>query len=694
MKGLTKDFYQLFLEAKDSFVESKVITELDGDISDYKVIYENILLLLQEPSGIWIDSLPIRKQLIIEAKLNPELTESIHQSLDSFMAIREATRDKVTKFSNKTAWIKAIHFSFIYFLHRKVPVNFGHPDEYYFIANSFCYLKMKGFHIECIDGQISSDNSELTRLSQAIDARVKRLGKVGFRAITSVLNDHFSKDEQRFFFYRRRPTVPKAQKPYPPHGYVYNLVCKYIDLPCKLKKNQQTYLLNEIQDLSTHLATILDIDKISPWANINTNSQNILEKLQEWVLYPEIFYIPQISPIHGKKIFPRIFELIDNNTPDTLSEIDKASKVMNRIEDAILKDGYICGELSEKDIYRLCADIDSPANIKKIVESLSKPSYEINKKYITPLHAVKSNLREFPFIRTKTGYVVANIPTYNVAKYWALLRISEKHNSKSEQRLGYALEDFIKESFDKVNITYHHSFKFLSPDYIKEIAKTNRDNGECDFIIESKDYIYLIEVKKKGLTKESQSGSSLHMLFDASLSFFKSINQLTVAEMILLNDGKICNSENDEQIELKGRTIYKLVISLEDMASLQCDNIKNSLLQSLYGAKINVPDSFYSDITNRINKTLEEFTLLHAELTTKGERYQHVPFHCISYLSTPQLLTLLDNVNSNDDFSNHINRSNTIVYSLMDWYASYKASKNNKLIKENREVFKNKVIIS
>lgn len=101
MKGLTKDFHQLFLDAKDSFVESEVITELDGDISDYKAIYENISLLLQDPSGIWIDSLPIRKQLIIEAKLNPELTKSIHQSLDSFMAIREATRDKVTKFNNK-----------------------------------------------------------------------------------------------------------------------------------------------------------------------------------------------------------------------------------------------------------------------------------------------------------------------------------------------------------------------------------------------------------------------------------------------------------------------------------------------------------------------------------------------------------------------------------------------------------------
>lgn len=586
------------------------------------------------------------------------------------------------------------HPLFVYLSHRKTPANHLHPDEYYLIANSLLYLKNKGFHVECIDGQIIHDNPEFTRISQAIDSRVKKLGNNSFRFITSVLNDHYSNDEQRFFFYRRRVTLPKTQNPHPPIGYIYNLVCKYIDLPCKLKNNQQTRLLNEIQDLSTHLATILDIDKMSPWANINTNSDNILEKLQEWVLYPEIFYIPQISPIHGKKMFPRIFELIDNNTPESLSEMEKYSKVMNIIEDEILKNDCICGELSEIEIYRLCAGIDTPANIKKIVESLSISSCEINKWYITPLDAVKSNFREFPFIRTKTGYVVANIPTYNVAKYWALLRVSEKHNSKTEQRLGYALEDFIKESFDKANITYHHSFKFLSPGYIKQIAKTNRDNGECDFIIESKDYIYLIEVKKKGLTKKSQSGNSLNILLDTSLSFFKSINQLTVAEIILLNDGKILNSRNEEQIELKGRTIFKLVVSLEDMASLQCDNIKNSILHSLYGKKINILDSSYSDIEDKINKELEELTLLHAELITKGGRYQHVPFHCISYLSTPQLLTILNNVNSNDEFSEHINLSNSVVYSLMDWYASYKASKDNKLIKENRETFKNTVIIT
>lgn len=118
MKGLTKDFYQLFLEAKNSFVESEVIIELDVDMSDYKLIYEKISLLLQDPSGILIDYLPIRKQLIIESKLNPELNESINKSLDSFMTIRETISDKVTKFSNKKPWIKAIHFSFIYHIEK------------------------------------------------------------------------------------------------------------------------------------------------------------------------------------------------------------------------------------------------------------------------------------------------------------------------------------------------------------------------------------------------------------------------------------------------------------------------------------------------------------------------------------------------------------------------------------------------
>lgn len=66
----------------------------------------------------------------------------------------------------------------------------------------------------------------------------------------------------------------------------------------------------------------------------------------------------------------------------------------------------------------------------------------------------------------------------------------------------------------------------------------------------------------------------------------------------------------------------------------------------------------------------------------------------MSYLSTPQLLTLLDDVNNNEDLSHNIYLSNSVSYGLMDWYASYKASKKSKMLKEHKGVFKNTVLVN
>lgn len=694
MKGFTNDYYQLFLEAKDSFIETDLKKKLDGDFSDYKVIYSEVSKLLHSPSGIQIDSLFIRKQLVIEEKLNPKSAENINESLKVFLSIRDAVTTKVLRFNNKEPWIKAIHFSLLYFLYRKKKADQGALEEDNIIANSLVYLKKKGFNINCIDGRIEADDTELTRLSSAIDYRVKKLGKQGFVNFVSIIARNYSGNEQRFFFHRRRKVLHTPLLPSPPHGYLFNLFCKNLNSSCKLKAKKQEQLFDEIQDLSTHLATILDIDKMSPFSNLNVGPENIVEKLREWVLYPEVFYIPQISLKHGKRIFPRLFELINNNTEDALSEIMKTSRVMEKIEDSISQNGSISGELTEEKILSLCIGVDTPKNIKKILNSISKPADEINKGYISPFDAYKSNIREFPLIKTGTVYILANIATYNAAKYRALIRASDKYNPKTEQRLGYALEDFIKECFDKSNIQYHHSIEFPTPEYVQLITNTQRDKGECDFVIETSEYVYLIEVKKKGLTKESHSGSSLHLLADTALSFLKSINQLTVAEIMLLNEGKISCSNCDKELELNQREIFKLVISLEDMASLQCDNIKSNILYGLYGQRVDVDDNSYDHLADKINKTLEEFTLLQAELIKKGGKYQHTPFHRVSYLSIPQLLTLLDDVNNNDDLSDNIYRSNSVVYSLMDWYASYKAAKTSKLLKERKDIFKNTVLVS
>ncbi|WP_369920201.1 hypothetical protein AB8E32_18040 [Marinomonas polaris] len=656
MKGSTNDYYQLFLEAKSSFVEDEIKNEISGDFSDYKIIYSELSKLLNSSSGIGIDSQNTRQQLVIEKVLNPKSSELIDESLQIFQVIRDAITDKVFIFTNKHQWIKAIKLSILYLLYQKIKVDHMVPEEYIFIANSLLYLKKRGFDIESIDGYIKLEDPELVRLATAINYRVEKLGKQGFVKFISVIGKNYSDNEKRFFFYKKRPTIPTFQEPSTPYGYVFNLFCKNLNLTCKLKIAEQEKFFNEIQNLSTHLATIIDVEKMSPWDNINVDSENIIKKLREWVLYPEIYYLPQLSPLHGRKIFPRIFELLEKNTKDSLSEIMLASRIMEKLENYLYQEGALSGEFTEDNILSLCIDLDSPKNILKMLNSISKPANEINKNYLSPFDSTKSNIKETPLIRIKSGYIITNIATYNMAKYRALLKISDKYNPKTEQNLGFALESFIKENFEASNVKYHHSFEYLSPEYMKKITDTNRNQGECDFIVESNDYIFLIEVKKKGLTKDSLSGSPLHLLIDTTLSFIKSINQLTTIELILLNEGKIKNSNNTKTINLDGRDIFKLILSLEDMASLQCDNIKSSILHGLYNTKFSVSNESAIEPIDKINKTLNEFTRLHSELMGKSDDYKHSPFHRVSYLSTPQLLTLLEDVNNNEDFSRNICR--------------------------------------
>ena len=693
MKGFTGKYFQLFLDAKASFIEDDVKTELGSDGYDYKIIYDAISKILSNNSGIGVDSLHTRQQLIIEERLNPRKSTEIKQALFVFQCIRDATTSNVSDFNNNELWSKAIKLALLYTLKNKNQSNYGVPEEYKLIADSLLYLRNLGFKIESVDGRIKKNDSELAKVFTAIDYRVNKLGREGFFSFTAAINRNYSWSDKRYYFYRRRPTIPDAQIPSPPHGYVYNLFCKYLNSSCTLKVKNQERLLGEVQDLSTHLATILDIDKMSPWSHIYVDKDNIADKLTEWVLYPEIFYIPQISPIQGRRMFPRLFELIESIPEHGKTEIVKACRIMEKIEDEISTKGRTYGEFTSEEIYDFCIGIDTSDNIKSILESISKPANNINKNYLSPFDAKKSNIREYPLAKTNQGYFVTNTGTYNIAKYRALLNISLKHHPKSEQRLGFALEAFIKENFDKSNIKYNYNVKYLAPEYVKKISNTNRDQGECDFVIETGEYIYLIEVKKKGITKNSLSGHGLDLFHDATLSFLKSINQLTIAEIILLKDGRINFTNSDDTLILNGRSIFKLVISFEDMASLQCDNIKSSLLNGLYNIQIDVTDSSNREIVEQINKSIDEFTLLHSELIETEEKYKNSPFYHVSYLSTPQLLTLLDDVDGNDDFCSKISRSNTVIYSLMDWYASYKLLKENNLVTGHEEIVKNPIVI-
>lgn len=692
MQGHTGQYYLLFLQAKDKYIKEGMGSEFELDPSGYRKTYEKIKNTLENKDGMGIDSLNTRLQLTIEEKLSPNSSCEIRRSLSVFCVVRDAVAKNVLDFSNKKEWVEAIICAMQYQESKHSVARPYVPEEYSCVSESIFELNKLGFKIESIDGLINVRDPEFLRLTCAIDYKVSKLGGVGFDVFNELIVNMFSVRDMRFFFFRRRKVLSSSQKPNLPYGYLFNLFCKNIGNKTKVKKHKVGKKFKEVEKLSMHLSTILEIDKMTPYSNIYVTHENILEKLQEWILYPEVFYIPQMSTNHGKIIFPRLFELIDGFPEDCLKEIKLVTAILQRIEDALIHSKCISGIFSKDELWGLCKDIANRDELSRILNMVSVSSSSINQDYKTPFDSYRANIKEVPLVRRHPDYVVVNIATYNIGVYRTLLKVSLAVYPGTERKLGFALEKFIKERLDKSNIENHHSFKYFVPDPLKISLGTNRHEGECDFIVESKEYIFLVEVKKKGLTKKSWSGDIASILTDTTLSFVKSINQLSIAELILLSEKKIV-SKSGTEIQLKQRDIFKLVISFDDMASLQTDSIKNGLLSGLYNSVISAQGANFDNIED-INKILSEFTAAHIELARWGEKYKKNPFHDISYLSTPQLLTILENANNNEEFELNICRTNSVNYSLMDWYASYTQAKGNKSFAEYKSVFKKSTMIN
>lgn len=692
MQGNTGKYYLLFCEAKNNYNMEEMMQKLGSDPSDYNNIYKRIRDILECEDGVAVDSSRTRLQLVIEQKLTPKISDKIKESLLIFGVIRDAVERKIIRYDEKLKWIEAIKYSLLYQDHKKLKITLNFPEEYNLIANSISKLRGDGFKVQSIDGLIMQNDPEIFRLSEAIDYRVSKLGSDGFFHFNNEMAKNFSVDDMRFYLYRRRELVFSGQKPKLPFGYLFNLFSKYTGKKSKFKKRVLLTKFNDVKNLATHLATIIDVDKMSPYSNISVSHENIIEKLRDWVLYPEIFYVPQISSIHGKIIFPKLFYFIDDLPVNCRNEVNLVTSILQRIEDVLIRQKYISGQFTESELFHLCKDIVGRDEFLRVLSKISVSCALVNESYKTPFDACNANVKEIPLIKTNEAYVLANIATYNIAIYRTLLNITLSYDSNAEKKLGFALEAFIKERLGESGITFHHSFKYPVGNFIRDAIDTKRQEGECDFIVESNDYILLMEVKKKGLTKESWSGDIISLMIDTTFSFIKSINQLSIAELMLINKGKIV-SKSGEEIFLEGRDVFKLVVSLEDMASLQCDGIKNSLLLGLCGVNINADDVNLVDI-RKINKSLDEFAKIYSALSKEGEKYAKNPFHDISYISTPQLLTVLEDSFDNEGFVRNITHSNAVIYNLMDWYASYKASKNNKLIKDNNPILKRSSLIN
>lgn len=449
---------------------------------------------------------------------------------------------------------------------------------------------------------------------------------------------------------RVSPTVP--------WGYLIALGVKH--LPVQKAANSE-HSFEQLAHLIRDLVTVFEIQPYSIWSNQLFEPERLMSLLQETVFYDNLIAVPQISGRHAKLILGSLTKPFVNaghmsyrvrlkdatklalaaielshtkrHTSVTVDGLAKASGLRKNIVETALSDVLAFGEGVSN---RALSFPPSSAEI----DSSFKPFYKHGKGY-----------RLLPRSLTALGAMNAVLNMIS--------RPNDLFDKTLDQKLGDILEDFIRIRIRASGVPVHTG----------DIQSNNRERiGECDALIDTPNGIFIFEVKKKGLTRKAMAGHGPDLLVDLAQSLMKAHEQAYKAENHLVKHGEITLIDKQDQevtVTLDGKEIEKASISLTDFGGLQSRSILQRILDTVIRVEVNADDERDNKRLDVWRKTVE--ALRGYVIEEKPDR----PFFNSIFLSVPQILTLLEQVEDADGFFKEVTRGRFMVYGLQDFYSEY-----------------------
>ncbi|MEH2117441.1 hypothetical protein [Nostoc sp.] len=303
--------------------------------------------------------------------------------------------------------------------------------------------------------------------------------------------------------------------------------------------------------------------------------------------------------------------------------------------------------------------------IEKILTVYSHELSSVNSNFHIPQDLSQISPENYfqhkPLIRlSKDEYLLTSSSICSPAFYKAIVsELRAKVESKINDKLGDKIEDFIKGEFLRRGIRFNFG---------KYSGTQKGKVDEIDIVVEASNTLIFFEVKAKPLTRRSRCGSDLNLLFDLSDSLLTSQIQINKHEIYIRKNGSI-SLKNGSIFELNDRDIAQVSITLLDFGSFQDRTVVFQLLENMLLGKVEASDDVNK--VEKLNKKLNDFKLQFNELVQLDPTRAKNPFYNCWFLSVPQLLILLDNVNSSDDLKRELWRTRSITTSSLDFYREY-----------------------
>ncbi len=589
--------------------------------------------------------------------------------------IRDAARQTPKGTSNRDDWETAIAIACDY--ERLQP--WGDDSVYaranvrkFAVARAALRLRERGFQLTVENGRPRLEAVSEQKIVEKLETLIRTLGGINTAAqILDKLQPFYDSVQQRYHLVRRVALDGSNSSPYPPFGYLLLLAVKYPALQVEPPYPDQDW--RELVQLSTDYAALFDVQPYTHFESMFKGALFIVPFLQELAVYDNLFRIQQMRPGDAIKIARGVLSWLDIKQEYdgawSISEVlTVAERVLNEAR-SLRKPAFIkaCDVVMPyKGMYR--------RKVSKILKDvLSHPLSGANQSFTRPTDVPGPDFFLRPLFQDgHGGYCLLDASVCAPAVIEALFSQLRKFHQEFDKRVGEAMESFLRHELQQRRV------KTCGGKY-----RVGGEDGECDIVVETSNTVIFVEVKKKPFTRKARAGSDVAILLDLAESLLDAQLQAGWHEVRLRRQGFVDLLDGNgqaERLSLNGRGVERIAVTLFDYGSFQ-DRI---LLQEFLGANLDI--GRYSAAVD--GETRKKFAALNVKIASLKDQVrqlvnlqpndsnvkQHPFFHCW-FLSLPQILVLLDSVNSNDDFRNALWSTRHAWTGSQDFYFDHAAKK-------------------
>jgi hypothetical protein len=649
---IVKLYYHYQMDTQGIFFRDDVISYL----------YERISTCLKTSTSPNVDLFNLKSQIFLK-----NLADNIQ--LQPYYRIAEtlcdAAKQFVFPFSDLERWKTAISAAKDFILIQPTPFF---PDDMLKklnkreneASNAILFLRKKGYAVHTQHGRAMLSSTELKKISEEIDQKVKALGAFNIADfVFQSIKPHFDSKQHRHHIVRKVSTGITQREASIPWTYILNLAAKYPTY--RAESSNSILIFQHLLELSRAYGTTFDLEPFSPFEQIFNVGKKLPNFLSQITVFDSMFTLVQWRPSDVVSILEGLFNWISPTIYNDTLEF--AFQDVFNITSTILNWTSTPGPfiIPESEISRKSGVDDK--RTKAVLLQLSHDATGPNTEFLIGNDQINVDLWFRPLIvESPDHYLIMDRSWCAPAFYETLANAARKIDTKkADSNIGKAFEELVRK---KLRI---HKVQFSCGDY-----DTPEGHAECDLVVETKDHIIFIEMKKKVLTRAARGGSQVAIFLDLAKSMFDAQIQLCGHELALYKYGEILLSDSST-IKLNNRRIERVALGLLDFGGMHDRIVMAQILETVINFSVSAnrteDETKILEVQKRAKKLREQIVELNKYRT------QYPPFFNSWFLSLGHLYIVLDDVLGNESFKDSLFSTRHVTTGSLDFYYEHYLAK-------------------